>query len=104
MSGDHKRLRDAVTARVLEGPATTPSEARKAAAANTGVIESRRAFVEKVTRTAYKITDEDLAALKASGIAEDEIFELAVCAAIGEATRQLDAAMAALDAADGPKR
>ena len=36
---------------------------------------------------------------EAAGVSEDEIFELTVCAALGQATRQLDAALAALDAA-----
>jgi hypothetical protein len=34
-----------------------------------------------------------------SGVSEDQIFEIAVCAAIGQATRQYDAALAALEAA-----
>ena len=46
------------------------------------------------------------AAIKASGLAaakatltEDQIFEIVVCAAIGEANRQLETALAALDEA-----
>ena len=50
-------------------------------------------------RNAYKVTNEDVAAAKAAGVAEDAIFELAVCASLGQSTRQLDTAMAALDAA-----
>jgi hypothetical protein len=34
-------------------------------------------------------------------MSEDQIFEIAVCAAIGQATRQYDTALAALDAATG---
>jgi hypothetical protein len=34
---------------------------------------------------------------------EDEIFELVVCAAFGEASRQLNSALAALDAATGAR-
>ena len=37
--------------------------------------------------------------MKAKGVSEDEIFELTVCAAYGQATRQLNAALAALDEA-----
>jgi hypothetical protein len=44
-------------------------------------------------------TEEDIAAVKASGLSEDQIFELVVCAAIGQATRQYDTAFAALDTA-----
>jgi hypothetical protein len=42
-----------------------------------------------------------VAAATAAGVPEDEIFELTVCAALGQATRQLDAALAVLDAAAG---
>jgi hypothetical protein len=96
---DKRALREAVTRSVLDGPATTSSETRKAAAANAGLDGARKAFVDKVTRTAYKVTDADVAAVKAAGASEDEIFELAVCASIGEAGRQLDAALAALEQA-----
>jgi hypothetical protein len=96
---DKRAMRDAVTRSVLDGPATTASDTRKAAAANAGLDGPRKAFVDKVTRAAYKVTDEDVAALKAAGVSEDEIFELAVCASLGEAGRQLDAALAALEQA-----
>ena len=99
MSAEMRRLRDVVTTTVLDGPATAPAVTRRAAAANEGLDPPRRAFVAKVTRAAFEVTREDVAALTAAGLAEDEIFELAVCAAIGESTRQLDAAMAALDEA-----
>ena len=45
------------------------------------------------------MTEEDVAAAKAAGLREDQIFELVVCAAIGQATRQYDTALAALTAA-----
>jgi hypothetical protein len=35
----------------------------------------------------------------ASGLSEDQIFEIVVCAAVGQATRQYDTAFAALEAA-----
>jgi hypothetical protein len=97
---DKRQLRDELTRNVADRDATAPAATRKAALANEGLDGPRKAFVDKVTRTAYKVTPEDIEALKAAGVAEDEIFELAVCAAIGEANRQLDAAMLALDAAD----
>jgi alkylhydroperoxidase/carboxymuconolactone decarboxylase family protein YurZ len=34
--------------------------------------------------------------VRASGLTEDEVFELVVCAAVGQATRQYEAALAAL--------
>lgn len=92
-------MREQIARHVIETPATASQAVRKAAATNQGVDATRAAFVATVTKWAYKVTDEDVAALKTAGVAEDEIFELAVCAALGESGRQLDAAMAALDAA-----
>lgn len=101
MSKDSVRLRQAVTDQALTGPGVSAPAARRAAAANAEVPERDRSFVDKVAREAHRITDRDVAAVKSAGATEDEIFELAVCAALGEATRQLDAALAALVAAEG---
>jgi alkylhydroperoxidase/carboxymuconolactone decarboxylase family protein YurZ len=56
-------------------------------------------LIDKVARYAYKVTDADITVARTSGVSEDEIFELIVCAAIGQATRQYDTARAALEAA-----
>jgi alkylhydroperoxidase family enzyme len=50
------------------------------------------AYLEKVRLHAYRITDDDVAALKAAGVTEDEIFEQTVAAAISEGLHRLDAA------------
>ena len=55
-------------------------------------------LIDKVTKHAYQVTDEDIAAVRAFGLSEDQIFEMVVCAAIGQATRQYDTALAALAA------
>ena len=92
---DVTRHREAVVKRVLEGKGVASPEQRRAAFDNTGVAEPARALIDKVVNHAYKVTDEDITAAKQT-LSEDEIFELVVCAAIGQATRQLDAALAAL--------
>ncbi len=53
------------------------------------------AYLEKVRRAAYEVTDEDVRALLDAGYSEDEIFEqtVAVAVAVGLERRQ-----AALDA------
>ena len=84
--------------RVLEGKGKASPEQRRAAFDNSGVAEPARALIDKVANQAWKITDEDVDAVKAK-LPEDEIFELVVCAAMGQATRQLDAALRALDEA-----
>jgi hypothetical protein len=42
-----------------------------------------------------------MTAARVSGLSEDQVFEIVVCAAIGQATRQYDTALAALEAATG---
>jgi|SRR5262245_26311194 len=91
--------RRALITRTLDGDGQSTRAQRRAAFENTGLAEPLRSFLDKVARAAYTVTDADIAAVKAAAVSEDQIFELAVCAAIGQATRQYDAALAALDAA-----
>jgi hypothetical protein len=56
-------------------------------------------LVRKVGGRPAEIRDEDIAAARAAGSTEDQIFEVVVCAAVGEATRQHEAALAAIDSA-----
>ena len=102
MSEAASRLRESVLERAVRGPGTSARAARRAAFDNHGVDERARRLIEKVAREAWKVTDEDVAAVKAAGVSEDEIFELVVCAALGQATRQLSAALTALDAVPEP--
>jgi hypothetical protein len=99
MSKKATRYREAVVRRAVDGPGTASAAARRAAFDNQGVDESARALVAKVAKAAWTVTDADVAATRSAGVSEDEIFELAICAALGQATRQLDTALAALDAA-----
>jgi len=97
MSEAATRRRNAVVDRVLNGPGRTTAGARRAAFDNSGVDERARALVDKVARHAWKVTDEDIAAATRAGLSDDEIFELVIGAALGEASRQLESALAALD-------
>lgn len=89
--------REQVIARAVDGQGRASNEQRRAAFANAGVApEAARALIDKVANHAYKVTDEDVAAAKAAGLTEDQVFELVVCAALGAAKRQHEAALAAL--------
>lgn len=92
------QARTVATERVLRGPGKTSVAVRQAAFDNAGVAEPARALIDKVAKTAWKITDADVAAVTATQ-SDDEIYEQVVAAALGQATRQLDAALAALDEA-----
>jgi len=98
---DIGQARKALTKRILEGAGKASLSERRAAFDNSGLAESPGALVDKVARHPYSVTDEDIAAARDSGLSEDQIFEIVVCAAIGEATRQYDTALAALEAATG---
>jgi hypothetical protein len=98
---DITHARKALVTRILEGDGKASSAQRRAAFDNAGLIEPLRKLIDKVAKRAYQVTDEDIAAARASGISEDQIFELVVCAAIGQATRQYDTAIAALETATG---
>jgi hypothetical protein len=96
-----EEARKALARRILEGDGTASSSQRRAAFNNSGLAGPLRTLVDKVARHANRVTDEDIAAARASGLSEDQVFEIVVCAAIGQATRQYDAALAALEAATG---
>jgi hypothetical protein len=96
------RLRTAAIERALQGPGKLSSDLRCAAFDNANVPAPAAALVDKVARTAWKVSSDDIAVTRTAGLSEDEIFELAVCAALGQATRQLAAGLAALDAATTP--
>lgn len=91
--------RKALLARILEGDGKASSALRRAAFDNTGLAKPVDMLVNKVVRDAYRITDEDIDTAKTSGLSEDEIFEIVVCAAIGQANRQYETALGALEAA-----
>ena len=86
----------AVVTRVLEGDGKASRAERRAAFDNTSLSEPLHGFISRVAKHPTQITDDDIAAVKASGLSEDQIFELVVCAAVGQATRQYQNALAAL--------
>jgi hypothetical protein len=96
---DIRRGRNALTKRILQGAGHASLSERRAAFNNAGVAEAVSLLVDKVARHAHQVTDEDIAAATASGLSEDAIFEVVVCAAIGQANRQYETALAALNAA-----
>jgi hypothetical protein len=99
MSKRATNLRDLVIERAVRGPGMAGSAARRAAFDNKGINPRARDLMSKVVRQAWTVTDEDVGATKAAGLSEDEIFELTICAALGQASRQLNSALAVLDLA-----
>ncbi|MCI0570862.1 MAG: hypothetical protein L0Y66_08930 [Myxococcaceae bacterium] len=84
-------------ASVLESAGATAPELRRAAASREAHLPQELAgFIGKVHALAYKVTEEDVQALRAAGYSEDALFELTVSAALGAGLERLDAALAAV--------
>ena len=103
-----ERLREAV----LKGKGETAARMRQAVAARSaelgggdGVVEKTeipaglRDFVDATALHAYRVTDEDVQALRRAGYSEDAIFEVAISAAVGGGLARLERGLAALDGA-----
>lgn len=82
--------------RILNGPGRAPAEQRAGAFANANLPEALRPLVDKVATKPAQVTDADFAAAMEAGFTDDQLFELVVCAAVGQATRQYEAGLAAL--------
>jgi alkylhydroperoxidase family enzyme len=93
----HRHLVD----RILRGPGHAPAEQRVAAFDNAGVPQPLRTLVDKVATRSAQVTDADFATAQQAGFTDDQVFELVICAAVGEATRQYEAGLAALAEAAG---
>ena len=98
---DIQEARKALVARVLQGAGEASPFDRQAAFDNHGLAEPLRSLVDGVATHAWRVTGEDFSAARSSGLSEDRIFEIVVCAAVGQATRQYDVALAALETAMG---
>lgn len=96
---DIERARQALEKRLLEGAASVPATLRRAAfeGRDPGPLWTR--LLEKLSRNTHDVTDDDFRAVKA-GASEDDVFEMVICAAAGQATRDYELALAALDAAE----
>jgi hypothetical protein len=90
------RARKALERRVLDGAGKASPSDRRSAFNNSGLPEPVGALVDTVARHAYRVT-----AARTSGMSEDQVFEIVVCAAIGESARLYDTALAALESATG---
>lgn len=101
---DIEAFRRALVARILEGAGEAAPAQRRAAFDNQGLPGVLQSLAAKVADGTSAIVDADVAAVRASGLSEDQIFELVVCVAVGRATRQQDAALAALEHAAAAER
>ena len=91
-----------LTESVRGTPGDTPTELRRAVEARAAgdgradVPDALHAYVDKVARNAYRVTDGDVEALKRAGYSEDAIFEITVAAAVGAGLARLERGLSAL--------
>jgi alkylhydroperoxidase family enzyme len=91
----------ALVDRVLNAEGRASAGQRASAFSNADVPPPLRALIGKVATRPAQVTDADFAAARASGFSEDQLFELVICAAVGQSARLYDAGLAALAEAAG---
>ena len=98
MADDNKKRAAyrALVDRVLHGAGTASKEQRALAFGDESTDPALRTLIGKVATSPAQVTDADFAAAKAAGYSEDQLFELVVCAAVGQSARLYDAGLAAL--------
>ena len=89
-------------AEVLDDTGTLDSATRRAAAA--GATDALSGLAAKIHGGAYRVTDEDIANARKTGLSEDQVFEAVVSSSLGAAKKRFDAAMSALAAAVPQKK
>jgi hypothetical protein len=94
----HATIRDEVFRRVFDGPGESEPLIRRAAAENVSVPPDLQPLVDKVHAHAYRVTDDDVARLRAHH-GDDQLFEIIVSAALGASRKRLLAGLAALEEA-----
>jgi hypothetical protein len=95
----------AMRAEIEEAVLGTPGESgpaeRRQAMEGEGATPELAAFLRRVQQHAYRITDDEVAALRAAGHGDDQIFELLLSAALGAAEARLSAGLRALKGGAG---
>jgi hypothetical protein len=86
----------ALQERILNGAGSASPEQRARAFANAGLPRPLDELIAKVATRPAQVTDADFAAARAAGCTEDQLFELVICAAVGQSARLYDAGLAAL--------
>jgi hypothetical protein len=95
---DKKRAaHQALVASVLTGQGQASTEQRANAFRNDGLAPPLDGLISKVNTRPVQVTEADFAAARAAGYNENQLFELVICAAVGQSTRLFEAGLAALN-------
>jgi hypothetical protein len=90
-------LRRALIRSVLDGDGCATPELRRSAYSNADLRNPLDDLIDKVVSNSHAITNSDIEAVKRTGVNEDQIFELVICAAIGEASRRYESVLRVLN-------
>ena len=85
--GDKRAAYRVLEERVLSGQGHADAQQRARAFANEVTDEPLRTLVGKVAERPADVTEADVDAVTATGLTEDQVFELVVCAAVGKSPR-----------------
>jgi hypothetical protein len=97
LTEDNKRAAyRALQDRILNGDGRASPELRARAFGNIGLSPPLDGLLGNVATRPTQVTDADFAAARAAGFSEDELFELVICAAVGQSARMYDAVLAVL--------
>ncbi|NEE02599.1 hypothetical protein [Phytoactinopolyspora halotolerans] len=98
MPGDDKKraAHRALVDHVLNAESTTSAQQRARAFNNDALPPPLHTLISKVVARPAQVTDADVAAAQESGYTEDELFELVICAALGQSDRLYETGLAAL--------
>ncbi|KAA0024896.1 hypothetical protein [Antrihabitans cavernicola] len=88
----HQRLVE----RILQGSGQASKDQRRNAFDNADLSDSLKPLLDKVATKPAQVTDADFARASDKGFTDDQLFELVVCAAVGQSTRQYESGLAAL--------
>ena len=89
--------------RVRGGAGRASAKQRAHAFSNDGLTPPLNTLIGKVVTNPVQVTAADFAMAKAAGYSEDQLFELVICAAVGQSTRLYEAGLAALAEASGQR-
>jgi alkylhydroperoxidase/carboxymuconolactone decarboxylase family protein YurZ len=95
-SFDKRAAHKALVEHIVEGQGTSTQALRRAAFDNKVLEAPLGTLIHKVAAQPTRIIDEDIGAVKAAGLSEDQVFELIICAAVGQSSRQYTSALDAL--------
>jgi hypothetical protein len=91
-------LLERLRAAVLDGPGELDRSVRQAVFTGNGAPGDAAAYVDKVRRQAYTVTDGDIESLQGAGWSDDAIFELTVATALGAVLSRRETARQAMGA------